>query len=360
MSEGTTARKKIFVSYSHKDEDWFKTLKERLEPLRRIHGIEIWDDKHLQPGDEWHAEIQKALSETKLALLLVSPNFINSEYVEKSELKPLHDARERGEPLTIAPLYVRSVDLDDIPAIAKLQGVNDPKKPLERLQDKRADLDDELITVMRWIKQKMQAPAASAAAASVVAASAAGAATAANAPSAAAAGAAAARSAPVAPAPAPVASRTIAPAAGADSRAGDVAADDDGDEPTIGEMISEQLQLMVETEGQQALALYTYDGESEQLLMMISEGADDNLICEIAANDEIDEALQLDERAVKELVKHAGFERPEIRGDRLWRDLGPVSELDPDELGDALAGLIEDVFGLPNEELALTYDIYDI
>lgn len=116
MASPKPSRKKIFISYSHADEAWFTELKNRLLPLQRVHGFELWDDKNLQAGQNWHAEIQKALGETKLALLLISPNFIRSEYIDKHEMKPLQDAHERGEGVTVVPLYLRSADATTTPS----------------------------------------------------------------------------------------------------------------------------------------------------------------------------------------------------------------------------------------------------
>jgi ribosomal protein L12E/L44/L45/RPP1/RPP2 len=330
MAGDRSARKKIFISYSHADEEWFKELKNRLTPMQRIHGFEIWDDKQLQAGQNWDAEIQKALGETKLALLLVSPNFIRSEYIDKSELKPLQDAHAAGEGVIVAPLYLRSADVEDYPFITRLQGLNDPAKPLERLKEKQADLDDEFVAISRKIKSLMQAPAAGEAAA------------------------------PAAP--------RRARAAGADEDelrevdAEEEAEDDaaENDDLSVSELIANDLEQMFDDPGQQALALAADDGEETFMLLMLTEGADDNLICEIAANDELPPDLKLDRKAVRALIDDFGFVEPEYRGDRLWKDLGPIDELDAGALGEDLATLLEEGFGVPNEDLDVVSSIYDI
>jgi TIR domain len=326
------ARKKIFISYSHGDEAWFKELQARLVPLQRRHGFEVWDDKHLQPGQDWHAEIQKALGETKLALLLVSPNFIRSEYIDKHELKPLQDAHANGEGVTVAPLYLRNADVDDYPFITRLQGLNDPAKPLERLKEKQADLDDEFVAISRKIKALMQAPAAD-------------------------------QSAPM---PAPLRSRAAEPQeATSDDGDGDDGYEDDadgGEEDVLplSEMIADALQAMFDEPGQQALALSADDGEETTLLLMLTEGAEDNLICEIAANDELHPDLKLDRKTIRTLIDDFGFVEPEYRGDRLWKDLGPIDSLDARALGEDLAALLEEGFGAPNEDLDVVSSIYAV
>jgi TIR domain len=335
MSESRAPRKKIFVSYSHQDEAWFNELKKRLLPMQRVHGFEIWDDKHLKPGQDWHAEIQKALGETKVALLMVSPGFMASEYIDKHELAPLKAAHERGEGVTVVPLHVSSADVDDYPFITKLQALNDPKRSLERLKEKPADLDDEFVAISRKIKALMQAPAAaSAASGSAVAAP------------------AVRRAEPRAPTPA------------ASDEPGDDVDHNDGDEEGDGipmaEMFSSELIGMFEQPGQQAMVVAADDGEDSLMLLMLTEGADDNLICEIAANDELPADLRLDKRAIRTLIEAFGFAEPQVRGDRLWRDLGPIDDIDTDELGGVLAELVEQGFGVPNDDLQVVTQVFDV
>ncbi len=330
------ARKKIFISYSHADDAWFKEMQSRLKPLERRHGFEIWDDKHLQAGQNWHDEIQKALGETKLALLLVSPNFINSEYIEKNELQPLKDAQKSGEGVTVAPLYLRKIDVKDFPFLSELQALNNPDKPLERLKEKQADLDDEFVAITRQIKALMQAAAPVAAGA--------------------------------APMPPPQRARAADAPASPKAEAPDDASDEEASEeeawdeegPTLPEMIADALQAMFDEPGQQALALSADDGEEATLLLFLSEGAEDNLICEIAANDELHPDLKLDRQTIRMLIEEYDFVEPEYRGDRLWKDLGPIEELDAVALGEDLAALLEEGFGVPNEDLDVVSNIYAV
>ena len=339
MADLKSPRKKIFISYSHGDEAWFTELKNRLLPLQRVHGFEIWDDKHLQPGQNWHDEIQKALGQTKLALLLVSPNFIRSEYIDKHEMKPLREAHERGEGVKVVPLYLRSADVDDYPFITKLQALNDPKTPLERLKEKPADLDDEFVAISRKIKALMQAPVGES-------------------------GEAAAPRAATRPA-----SRTSSALdeAAADDEAYDEEEDldadeieDDGDDQPLEDMLAQKLQEMFDDPTQQALDLHADDGEEATLLMRLTEGAQDNLICELACNDELSPDLKLDRKTLRMLVDEYEFFEPEYRGDRLWKDLGPIDDIDVDALGSHLAEVLELAFDVPTDDLAVVAEIYEV
>jgi hypothetical protein len=49
-------------------------------------GLDLWDDSKIGPGELWDKEIEAALAQTKVALLLVSKNFLESRYIRTSEL----------------------------------------------------------------------------------------------------------------------------------------------------------------------------------------------------------------------------------------------------------------------------------
>jgi hypothetical protein len=88
---------KVFVSYSHSDEELKQELVKHLYPLTRLGMIESWDDRLIKPGDEWGGEIDKALEAADIIILVISVDFINSRYCYDVELKRAmerHEARE--------------------------------------------------------------------------------------------------------------------------------------------------------------------------------------------------------------------------------------------------------------------------
>ncbi|NEU84277.1 COR domain-containing protein, partial [Nostoc sp. UIC 10630] len=136
MSEPVT-RNQVFISYSHKDKKWFNDLKTHLEPLIREKNLNLWDDTQIKPGDVWEDEIQAALASAKVAVLLVSPNFLASKFISQNELPPLLEAaKAEGVKILWIPLRASNYKAT---AIEKYQAAHPTDSPLNTIMGGKRD-----------------------------------------------------------------------------------------------------------------------------------------------------------------------------------------------------------------------------
>ena len=105
-------RDRVFISYSHQDEAFLQAFRLHLKPWEDRELLETWSDHKINTSQDWHQTIQAALQETAVAVLLISPDFLASDYIRQHELPDLLRAREDGE-LDLACLYVRDSGVDD-------------------------------------------------------------------------------------------------------------------------------------------------------------------------------------------------------------------------------------------------------
>lgn len=124
-------RTKVFVSYSHKDKEILKRLQVHLEPLVRD-GIDIWDDTKIKAGSNWLEEIKDALANAKVAICLISADFLASKFITENELPPLLEAAHKDGVL-ILPVIVSASRFEQTDTLKWMQSVNPVNQPLREL-----------------------------------------------------------------------------------------------------------------------------------------------------------------------------------------------------------------------------------
>ncbi|STZ00117.1 Uncharacterised protein [Moraxella lacunata] len=142
--------KKVFISYSHKDEAFKDSLIEHLSSLKRRGVIESWNDREIKAGDEWSDEINAHLNDADIVLLLISSSFNASEYCTSTELKGALEKHENSEALVI-PIILRACDWQDLP-YSKLQGLPKDGRPIQSWVDK----DEAWLDVIDGIKKSIE------------------------------------------------------------------------------------------------------------------------------------------------------------------------------------------------------------
>jgi formylglycine-generating enzyme required for sulfatase activity len=110
----------VFVSYSHKDEAEKDALLTHLRVVGRTGLIDIWSDDRIGAGADWEAEIREAMAGARVAILLVSANFLTSDFILREEVPTLLRRRE-AEGLTVFPVIAKACAWQEVDWLASMQ-----------------------------------------------------------------------------------------------------------------------------------------------------------------------------------------------------------------------------------------------
>ena len=113
----------LFVSYSRTDAEWRRKFEEMLKPLVRQRHLEVWGDARNVVGEEWRPQLAEAIARAHAAVLLVSRDFLASDFIMQQELPALLERRIR-----LIPVLLRECLWDRVPAIERLQWAHDPRR----------------------------------------------------------------------------------------------------------------------------------------------------------------------------------------------------------------------------------------
>lgn len=145
-------RAKIFISYSHKDLKWLKQLKPHLKYFEQLGIIDLWDDTKIVPGAAWKEEIEMAVNTAKIALLLVSADFLTSDFITSHELPPLLTSSRRKGTIII-PVIVRHCLFSES-NLSQFQSFNNPSNPLSDMTSNQREML--FVELARTIKDALE------------------------------------------------------------------------------------------------------------------------------------------------------------------------------------------------------------
>jgi tetratricopeptide (TPR) repeat protein len=150
MTAAPTKQIEVFYSYAHTDERLRKNLEAHLSNLKRQGIITEWHDRNISAGTDWADEVNTHLNTAHLILLLISADFIASDYCYSLEAKRAierHEAREAR----VIPILLRPVEWKGVP-FEKLQALPANAKPVTKWQNR----DDAFLDIAKGIRNAIE------------------------------------------------------------------------------------------------------------------------------------------------------------------------------------------------------------
>lgn len=147
---------KVFYSYSHKDEDFRANLVKHLSLMKRNGEIEGWHDRDISAGTNWKDSIDKHLEEAKIILLLVSADFLASNYCYEIEMKRAMERHREGTARVI-PVILRSCDWNSGP-FGTLQALPTDARPIKNWLDMDEAYQDVVAGIRKAVAEVTEVP----------------------------------------------------------------------------------------------------------------------------------------------------------------------------------------------------------
>jgi tetratricopeptide (TPR) repeat protein len=146
----------VFISYSHKDETWKDRLLPQLKSLQQLDRIVVWDDRRIDAGDKWYPEIKEAMEKARVAICLISPNYLASDFCVKEEVPFLLQRCEK-EGVILIPILIKPCLWELHEWISQTQML--PRDGKAVSPDYKDEEDVVFVEVARTIVRKLANPA---------------------------------------------------------------------------------------------------------------------------------------------------------------------------------------------------------
>lgn len=293
------SRPKIFVSYAHTDKEWLDRLNVHLKPLERSHNVELWTDQKIGVGKRWLDEIESALDDAHVAVLLVSAHFLASDFIADGELPPLLQKAE-SEGTRIMPVIVGGCDFRGHPDLGAFQSANDPEAPLQGLSP--VQVDQVFVKLKRAIEEALAEQAAL-------------------------------------------------------DEASAVDDDSDGELEDWAAELEANLDALLDSDDIDTVNVFADDGQEGVPLLSFGLVQDDDgalrVVLQVAGNDDLSEELQLTAAQRQHMAREFGVVRDRDPGGAGLCDCGPIDEAEAMQLRDLACALLAQMFELPSDELGV-------
>ncbi len=146
---------KFFISYSHKDKEFKKNLLTHLKSIELTHNVDIWHDGKILAGGEIDKEILKHLNESNIILLLISPDFMASEYCIQEELIIAMERYSKGECI-IVPIMLKETIIDKELSFSNLQRVPDDGRPIQKFRPRNTGYINAVLKIKNLIDENFK------------------------------------------------------------------------------------------------------------------------------------------------------------------------------------------------------------
>ncbi len=147
----------VFISYSHKDEDWKEKLLTHLGVLQEEGFLNLWDDRQIGAGEDWYKKIEEAMKAARVAVLLVSASFLTSKFIRSEEVPRLLECREK-EGLHIFPIVIKPCAWKQVKWLAQMNLRPIDGRPILggsefQIETDLAAIAEEIATIIQSIPQ---------------------------------------------------------------------------------------------------------------------------------------------------------------------------------------------------------------
>lgn len=130
----------IFISYSHKDEEWKDRLVAHLGVLHKEGILDIWDDRQIKAGSNWREEIKKAIENAKIIILLISADYLSSDFITDIEFqKIIKQQSDSGS--VVLPVFIRPSPWSQVKWLREFQFFPPDLQPFSSDSDYEIDVN---------------------------------------------------------------------------------------------------------------------------------------------------------------------------------------------------------------------------